>query len=955
MNRFSAIILTSLILIVNCSKINSQIWENSTINYNTQNGFPTNTIFNITSDSFGFIWLATDIGVIKFDGNDYRLFTTSNGISGNEVLEICCDKFNRIWISTLQNEICYIENDKVFNKDNSILIRSINNKFQRPKFVIDEDSNLWIHTIPFRLIKVNAKSFTNINIPFVPDLFYQALVDKNNLYFISDDDYFYINIHSNIIKKGESRDSLFITAASFNNSKWNVFTSSDTLELDSSVFAKGVYTKTYQNIDLAKDKDGLYFKTNEGCRYYSYKYGIENGLCFKDMSVSSIYSNESVWISTLSHGLFKLYPKGTKNLTLLNDGKYSSFSTLSSGVKYIYSGTTDGTLLVLDKRSLEVKKSIRLKPPNNRIVKIVKVVEIASSLYVSTSCGLYIVDLKELRVLSFTESNQSFKNSYLTQDKLYLLGHDGIGIMDMKNNRKEFYHGQRRFYSFCQYLGYDIFSSEDSLFYFSNNILKQYDLNHNLNSRITDLAIFDSIMIITTSDQGIYFVKGNNIYSHMENFNNSFKELCYKSVVHNKMLYICTKHGIKEFDLLKMKSIRNIGTSEGLISNNVFDIHFINDTLIAATELGISKIPLTNMNNQIITFINPCIIGNDTNWLKVEQLKTNTLKPIYVQFNTIFSGSHSSISYNYRIFSKSFIHTNDRVVKLTFSKPGNYWLEYYAQSSDGGRSRIIRIPITVAPLYYQTLIFRMVLIASILTFIILLFIFIQKYVSQIANKKMEERNKIRALELTVWKSFINPHFMFNSLNTMQAFFQSNSFQKANLYLSNFSSILRNTIDYSNKILIRLDYEIVYLKSYMQLENQKRFKAFHFEIGYNESNILNYFIPSLLIQPVIENSIKHGQKDSLSISINFEFKSNKVQCTITDNGQGLQKQKTSKASNSIGNNLILSKIKIVEGLLNIKIKYDFNNRFDDDGKVIGTITTFAFPLLLEDIADGISFK
>jgi LytS/YehU family sensor histidine kinase len=180
---------------------------------------------------------------------------------------------------------------------------------------------------------------------------------------------------------------------------------------------------------------------------------------------------------------------------------------------------------------------------------------------------------------------------------------------------------------------------------------------------------------------------------------------------------------------------------------------------------------------------------------------------------------------------------------------------------------------------------------------------------------------------------------------MQGLFQDGDFKKVNGYISNFSLMLRSTIDHSDRILVKLENEIEYLNSYLRLEQEKKLNAFRYDIIYDNSNILNYFVPSLVIQPVVENCVKHGIKkggDFIEVVFSVDTKNGLI-CTIHDNGAGISPIITDHHRNSIGVNLIKDKIKIVEDVLQITIDYSFDNKYFE-GSVIGTVTRFVFPLI-----------
>ena len=105
------------------------------------------------------------------------------------------------------------------------------------------------------------------------------------------------------------------------------------------------------------------------------------------------------------------------------------------------------------------------------------------------------------------------------------------------------------------------------------------------------------------------------------------------------------------------------------------------------------------------------------------------------------------------------------------------------------------------------------------------------------------------------RSQLNPHFIFNALNSIQALINKNDTDVANKYLSDFSSLLRESLQYNDRVYIPLDIEKQMLDTYLRLE-QLRFQ-FAYSISCSNENLANTEIPSLLIQPLVENAVKHG--------------------------------------------------------------------------------------------------
>lgn len=174
-----------------------------------------------------------------------------------------------------------------------------------------------------------------------------------------------------------------------------------------------------------------------------------------------------------------------------------------------------------------------------------------------------------------------------------------------------------------------------------------------------------------------------------------------------------------------------------------------------------------------------------------------------------------------------------------------------------------------------------------------------KYENFINNKKLEQKNKMmqtlnQTLMVRSLQGQMNPHFIFNTLNSIQHFMITKDQKSSIEYLSKFAKLIRLIFNYSAKNLISLENEIEFLKLYLNLE-KLRFEnkiQINFQVDRElESKSHEIFIPPLLIQPLIENAFKHGLMHLESegrLNIHFSTKNNLLICTIQDNGVGREK-------------------------------------------------------------------
>ncbi len=201
---------------------------------------------------------------------------------------------------------------------------------------------------------------------------------------------------------------------------------------------------------------------------------------------------------------------------------------------------------------------------------------------------------------------------------------------------------------------------------------------------------------------------------------------------------------------------------------------------------------------------------------------------------------------------------------------------------------------------------------------------------------------------------MNPHFIFNCLNSVQEFILDNDPLKANKYLSNFARLIRQTLDNSQQPLISLTDEVRYLTTYLNLEEMRFKHKFRYSIivgaGIAPSNT---FIPGMLLQPFVENAIRHGlqYKDGQQgqIDIVLSLESNILICIILDNGVGRKLAQAFKTEQHIeyqsrGMQLTRERIDMLNKNLDPKIVMEVIDCTGADGKATGTKIMIHFPLI-----------
>lgn len=238
--------------------------------------------------------------------------------------------------------------------------------------------------------------------------------------------------------------------------------------------------------------------------------------------------------------------------------------------------------------------------------------------------------------------------------------------------------------------------------------------------------------------------------------------------------------------------------------------------------------------------------------------------------------------------------------------------------------------------------FNYFLIGSVMLLLVL-FVFIVKSLYSIKTKNKE-------IALQSLRREMNPHFIFNSLNSVNQFISENKELEANKYLTSYSTLMRDMMENSNKDFIILDKEVEQLKKYLDLEHLRFQDKFDFEITVDKDlDAETIFVPNMIIQPHLENAIWHGLRylDKKGfLHLKFQLNNGKVKVSIEDNGIGLTRSRELKTRNqkvheSRGLNNTKERISLLNELYKKNISFAIKEKELPES---GTIVEIIFPLI-----------
>jgi hypothetical protein len=218
---------------------------------------------------------------------------------------------------------------------------------------------------------------------------------------------------------------------------------------------------------------------------------------------------------------------------------------------------------------------------------------------------------------------------------------------------------------------------------------------------------------------------------------------------------------------------------------------------------------------------------------------------------------------------------------------------------------------------------------------------------KLLRKQAELQQQAQDLEMKALKAQMNPHFIFNSLSSINWFILKNKTQQASDYLTSFSRLIRMVLNNSEKPLISLDEELKMLRLYLDMEQLRLEHSFDYKIEMmNNIDPAEIYMPPMILQPFCENAIWHGlshKSEKGMLTVNFELDGNILNCTIADNGVGryLAAQLNNNSSHkekSMGIQITKSRLSLFNGAQHESEYYNIEDVMNDEGSVGGTKVT-----------------
>ena len=372
-----------------------------------------------------------------------------------------------------------------------------------------------------------------------------------------------------------------------------------------------------------------------------------------------------------------------------------------------------------------------------------------------------------------------------------------------------------------------------------------------------------------------------------------------------------SENGIVVYDYLKQQSYL-FNRENGLSSPDSKSLLYIHGYMLIAENGSFEYFKLSNLKKYSLALIprlNTILADTSLVYLNSgDDSATITRLPHYQNSISLsFSAQEfifpERIEYAYQLtpLDNDWHYTNyfNRKISFTNLSPGKYVFRLKAQMQGGNwDTRPVEYIIIITPAWWQTNLFK---ICSGLFIIGLFFYFTRKRIQGIRKKEQQKalhEKELLELEAKALRAQMNPHFIFNSMNSIKSLINKNENDKAAGYLTTFSKLIRTLFQNSDKREVSLFEEIETCKLYTQLEKMRFGNKLEFIFNVDETiDLKDIKLPAMILQPFIENAIWHGlvpKESGGSVIVTIKEKKGSVQCIIEDDGIGRELSKQYQA-------------------------------------------------------------
>lgn len=941
-------------------------------NYSIPDGLPSTQVYQTIQDENNYLWLATDRGVCLYDGYTFKTFTRKHGLPDEVVFGFYLDENLRLWLYTYQGGICYYENGRFYEPDfNNELIRQLERSHGSPIItgIFRENGNTWISTESDHYLKINAKgkiekiSYEGIEVCEVYGKKDSALVYSGQIV-LRPDVIQWVN-KQNITARINLAPALS-NATRRGRAKVFWIDASTLLVCYDAIVLKVNREGIIQQIELGADHTVLYAQLIDrsgnlwiGCRkgVYCFSNADLNSVpkhYLKNQPISSIWQDHEggYWFSSLDDGVFYIPHFNIQSFEISDPDKGKPLSIISN--KYgVYVSTSSWDILVFPKGDFGRPHTVsRVHSDGQRLQKYGEwvVTKVGSEYQSYFRDSIPEKTLHGNDVLLFHDTGPHcpyYMDTHITPDTFVFIPKPHSGKKDSLSIP-------------MPSSGLNCIAASPDLgrvwTVYPNDVYEWHDgqwvsLKHipHLGSRIADLDyINDSLLLITTRGSGLLLY--NYIEKKVTKLEEPSNQYCHNSFVDsNGIIWVSSFSGVSRISNITSKNplYYHFSVQNGLLSNEVHKTTEYQNNIWIATGRGINHWNLNWLPDQspVNVEVKEMLVNDKKRKLSASvQLATDEN---HLQFRFSAISFQKPIRYHYRLkgIHSNWILTPQPIASYSALKPGNYIFEVKpAQSMTVHAS----IPFKIQSPFWQRWWF---ILSSSFLLMLLVFIFLRVRYRFIRKENQLFNLFIRA-EQKALRAQVNPHFLFNSFNSILELLMQKDYLSVQKYMRKLAGLMRKALHFSRQEKISLAQEIDFLNQYVELEKLRFSSALDFKIKCTgDLQPGKTYLPPLLLQPYVENALKHGIRSRTDhagqLYIVFTQQAEILKIEISDNGKGFRSQKNSRSRHiSYGMKITGERIRLFDHTNNLKAEVKSLNPNDDEYP--GTIVVLHLPLKLKTL-------
>jgi hypothetical protein len=901
-------------------------------------------IYGIVQDFDNILYLTTNKGVVKYDGYSFSLIIQKPGIVGTSFFSPKVSAKGDVYCSNLYGQVLKVVGDSLtiyFDEESQ-------QKSLKTNFVFMDNDEMLV--MGLHLYKVTPTSDTMLydELPIGTSYsnFYQESPSKISFYHSSGTGYVKISVLGGVqVEKINIPAREAVVFGLIDLQGQPLFYNQETTELVEGNDLTGYFTseRSINNGEVVRyyllDDKLCVLNNTAGVRFFSKQceplYG--GRLFLQDIFVSSVYRDRE------GNYLFGTFNSGIVVVANLNINQHVSnlkkFEEIESvgGMLYMSSGNK---LLEVNSDLEEVVKKVT----TNKIDKLTRLKEL--DLLIVDAKDDYILNSKNNDWKKFTAG--AIKNvAYLSSSQVILASHIGLVYLNIKDLSVDSVQAIGR----TNLIAFDTLTK--SLYIVNANGLYVSDKDGKRRLRtfeqlqVNDILVTGGICYLATENKGVLFIRNGKICNFSES-DTSMSDCSVSQLEEDDTyVYAHTNVGLLLLNKKRKRIHRSLSLSNGLSSEGLLDYTIRDNTLFLITDEGLLSIHRDSIYPE--RYSGAISVGR----LQVNDAYSSLTKTKFAHTQSKFEFTIAAPSIRYRdeiVYEYKLVGLDDtyqtssyRDNRVTYKSlpAGNYtfiartvWL--------GNRGDEVAYTFEIRPPFWRTWWFYLCVV-GLVSLVILLF-----YRRQIARikRKNQLKNELNLSKLIAIQSQMNPHFIFNAINSIQGLILNERTEESYDYVVKFSQLVRQTLSFSNKEFISFEDELSLLEVYLDIEKLRFKNDFQFEIITNAIDSIE--LPPMLIQPFVENAIKHGllHKEGLKkVKISFELLDTLI-CTITDNGVGREestriKDRQSKTHLSFSTNATAKRLLIMNEHYEQKVRFTYKDLMNE-GKCIGTQVTILMP-------------